>query len=276
MSAYHLTLTLTAPPKGNLNCEYTLLTWALIRGIGGCSARCSLAGRSSSCLYPRTTKTRTCNLAPFATETYARTTTLTATCASSYPQDSGTRLAIMIPEFATFTYGDVGENRRSAALTKMTTGDALLFLARLEDWQSRRRTGQGGFYLIGGLLAEYAGWVVRHSPQEKRFENNAHPYRGDARFWGVAGSGKSRRFERAVPINREICAQVFRDASGKTWTWGNGRSELARIGSYTRACRCVLDTNDAEQRQRTATLREWIERYTGPSGAELLPSTVSS
>lgn len=174
------------------------------------------------------------------------------------------------PEFATFTYGDVGENGRSAALTGMTAGDVLLFLARLEGWESGRRTGQAGFYLIGGLLAEYAGWVVRHSPPEDRFEKNAHPYRGDARFWGVAGSDKSRRFEHAVPIEREICARAFRDANGKAWTWDNGQSELARIGSYTRTCRRVLDTNDPEQRQRTATLREWIERYTGPSDAELM------
>ena len=96
------------------------------------------------------------------------------------------------------------------------------------------------------------GWVVRHSPQEDRFEKNAHPYRGDARFWGVAGSDQSRRFERAVPIDREICAQVFRDANGKAWTWDNGQSELARISSYTRACRRVLDTmtlSSASERQ---------------------------
>ena len=174
------------------------------------------------------------------------------------------------PEFETFTYGDVGENGRSTALTKMTAGDVLMFLARLEGWESRRRTGQANFYLIGGLLAEYAGWVERHSPQEGRFQKNAHPYRGDTRFWGVAGSNRSRRFERAVPIDREICAKVFRDADGKAWTWDKGQSELARISSYTRTCRRVLDTNDAEQRQRAATLREWIERYTGPSDAELM------
>lgn len=174
------------------------------------------------------------------------------------------------PEFATFTYGDTGENGRSAALTRMTSGDALLFLARLEGWESGRRTGQAGFYLIGGLLAEYAGWVVPDSPQEDRFEKNAHPYRGDARFWGVAGSDRSRRFERAVPIDREICDRVFRDADGKAWTWNNGQSELARISSYTRACRRVLDISDVEQRQRTATLREWIERYTGHSDGELM------
>lgn len=174
------------------------------------------------------------------------------------------------PEFATFTYGDNGENGRSAALTRMTAGDVLLFLARLEGWESGRRTGQAGFCLIGGLLAEYAGWVVRGSPQEERFEKNAHRYRGDARFWGVAGSDRSRRFERAVPIDRGICAEVFRDADGKAWTWNNGQSELARISSYTRACRRVLDTSDAEQRRRTATLREWIERYTSPSDAGLM------
>ena len=79
------------------------------------------------------------------------------------------------PEFATFTYGDVGENGRSAALTKITTGDALLFLTRLEGWQSGRRTGQAGFYLIGGLLTEYAGWVVGDSLQDKKFENKRPP-----------------------------------------------------------------------------------------------------
>ena len=246
-----------------------MLTWVPIRSIRGCSARCSLTGRLSSFRYPRTTKTRTCRPPEFATETYVRTTTLVVTYTSSYPQNSGTRLAIMTPSLRRLRTAMSARTGRSAALTRMTTGDVLLFLASLEGWQSGRRTGQAGFYLIGGLLAEYAGWVVRHSPQEKRFENNAHPYRGDTRFWGVAGSEQSRRFERAVPINREICARVFRDANGRTWTWGNGTSELARIGSYTRACRCVLDTNDPEQRHRAAALREWIEQYTGASDAAL-------
>ena len=173
------------------------------------------------------------------------------------------------PEFETFTYGDVGENGRSSSLTKMAIGDVLLFLARLEGWQSGRRTGQAGFHLIGGLLAEYAGWVVRQSPEEDRFENNAHPYRGDARFWGVAGSDQSRRFQRAVPISREICDQIFRDAKGKPWSWDKN-TELGTISSYTRACRCVLDTNDADQRRRAETLCEWIAQHSGVSDAEML------
>ena len=178
------------------------------------------------------------------------------------------------PEFESFTYGDVGENGRSAALTKMKPGDVLLFLARLEDWQSGRRTGQAGLYLIGGLLAEFAGWVIRQSAEEVRFKNNAHPYRGDARFWGIAGSDQSRRFERAVPINREICDQVFRDAKGKTWLWDKN-TELGTISSYTRACRCVLDTSDANERQRAATLRDWIAQHSVTTDADILAGVES-
>ena len=64
-------------------------------------------------------------------------------------------------------------------------------------------------------------------------ENN-DPGVDDARFWGVAGSGKSRRFM----TRRSYCRYKFSETSDLG-------SELARIGSYTRACRCVLDTNAA-------------------------------
>ncbi len=170
------------------------------------------------------------------------------------------------PEFTTFTYGDAGDNGRSAALTQMKEGNVLLFLARLEGWQSGLRTGQSGFYLIGGLLTELAGWV---SPQEDRFRNNAHSYRDDARFWGVAGSDRSRRFEFAVPINREICDLVLRDAQGRPWSWDKN-TELGTINSYTRTCRCILDTDDVDQRQRAATLRAWIMQHSSAADAHLL------
>ena len=174
------------------------------------------------------------------------------------------------PEFATFTYGDSGGNARSVNLTRMREGDVLLFLARLESWADGKRTGEAGFYLIGGLLADYAGWVTPQSPQANRFANNAHAIRGDWEFWGIAGSSQSRRFERAVPIGRAICEKVFTDARGKPWTWKDGRSEVTTINSYTRTCRCVLDTSRPEERRRAATLRDWIEQYTGASDAELL------
>ncbi|MYC33014.1 MAG: hypothetical protein F4X64_07550 [Chloroflexi bacterium] len=173
------------------------------------------------------------------------------------------------PEFVTLTYGDVGDNGRSAALTRMQKGDVLLFLARLEDWVGERRTGWYGFYLIGGLLAEYAGWITGQSPELDRFTKNDHVIRRDDKFWGIAGSDQSRRFKRAVPITREICDRVLRDARGKVWNWDKN-TELGTISSYTRACRSVLDTNDDEQHGRTIVLREWIAQHTGSSDAELL------
>ena len=174
------------------------------------------------------------------------------------------------PEFGTFTYGNSSDNPSSVALTRMREGDVLLFLARLESWADGKRTGEAGFYLIGGLLADYAGWVTPQSSRANRFANNAHAIRGDWEFWGIAGSSQSRRFERAVPIGRAICEKVFTDADGKPWNWRDGRSELTTINSYTRTCRCVLDTSNPEQKQRAATLRDWIEQYTGDYDAELL------
>ena len=103
-----------------------------------------------------------------------------------------------------------------------------------------------------------------------RFSRNAHVIRGDEQFLGVAGSTRSRRFEKAVPITREICDKVFRDKDGNKWTWGNGNSELARIGSYTRTCRRLMDTTDPDQAQRTAALQVWIGKHSDEGDAELL------
>ena len=174
------------------------------------------------------------------------------------------------PDFGKFTYGDSGTNGRSSALTQLRKGDVLLFLARLERCIGGERTRQSGFYLIGGFLVDHARFLTRNAQGQERFSNNAHVIRGDSQFLGVAGSIRSRRFERAIPITREICDRVFKDKIGKQWTWGNGKSELARIGSYTRACRRMLDTADPEQVQRAAMLRAWIEEHSGEEDAELL------
>ena len=173
------------------------------------------------------------------------------------------------PDFEAFTYGDNGTNGRSSALTQLGMGDVLLFLARLERLLDGRRTGQSGFYLVGGLHVEHAGFVAADSPENHRFSNNAHVVRGDGHFLGVAGSCRSRRFGHAVPIVRQICDQVFRDKSGQPWTWED-KSDLARIGSYTRACRCVMDTSSPDQAQRATALREWIAEYSGAADADLL------
>ena len=174
------------------------------------------------------------------------------------------------PDFNAFTYGDNGTNGRSSALTQMRKGDVLLFLARLDRCVGGERTRHSGFYLIGGLVADHAGFITPDSPKRDRLDNNAHVLRGDAKFFGITGSDRSRRFEYAVPITREICDQVFRDKDGNQWTWTNGKSELARIGSYTRACRRMLDTADPAQAHRTTALRAWIKKHSGEKDAGIL------
>ena len=172
------------------------------------------------------------------------------------------------PEFETLTYGDNGENPKSSGLTRVRAGDALLFLARLEPWADGNRAGEPGFYLIGGLSADYAEFVTPQSAGRDRFAKNAHAIRGDESFFGVAGSSRSRRFRRAVPLTRDICGEVFRAADGASWRWG--KSDLATIGSYTRSIRQMLDTDVAEQERRAAVLREWVAEHSGADDAMLL------
>ena len=174
------------------------------------------------------------------------------------------------PDFKTFTYGDNGTNGRSSGLTQLRKGDALLFLARLHECAEGAGAGRSGFYLIGGLLVDHAGFLTPTSKGLERFSNNAHAIRCDAQFLGVAGSQRSRRFQYAVPVTREICDEVFRDKDGNRWTWNGGKSDLARIGSYTRACRRMLDTTGPEQKRRTEMLKAWMEKHTDREDASLL------
>ena len=175
------------------------------------------------------------------------------------------------PEFETLTYGDSGENPKSSGLTRVRAGDALLFLARLEPWADGKRAEEPGFYLIGGLSVDYAEFVTPQSAGRDRFAKNAHAIRGDERFFGVAGTSRSRRFRHAVPLTRDICGKVFRAANGAPWQWG-GKSDLAVIGSYTRSIRQMLDAGIAEQERRAAVLRDWIAEHSGADDAMLLAS----
>ncbi len=189
------------------------------------------------------------------------------------PQDLWNAACHNDPEFETLTYGDSGDNGRSSNLTSLERGDVLLFLVRLSRRAGARAkpaklTPGDGFYLIGGLHAESEAAFL--TPDSPRFTRNAHALRGDRRFLGVAGTDKSRRLDRAVPVTREICDQAFRDTYGQPWEWSAHRSELGVIGSYTRACRCMLDTSVPEQVKRTEKLRSWIAQYTGEHDAELL------
>jgi len=183
------------------------------------------------------------------------------------------------PEFETFTYGDNCETSpRAASLKRMGSGDLLFFIARLVERAShdasetvRPDTGRG-FYLVGYLDIEEILSNVRCRPGVdvlRRFGSNAHVLRGlsDSKlwdhFWVFRGGQRSRRFGRAVPVNRELADRVFVTAAGSPWRWDGGRTDLQIIGSYTRSCRCVIDPALDGHANRAEALWEWVGRHTG-------------
>jgi hypothetical protein len=179
------------------------------------------------------------------------------------------------PEFDTFTYGDNCDiNSRAAALKKVDRGDFLLFIARLQYWDDCP-TEKFGFYLIGYMHIEKIVSSIIEAPTRSdldRFSTNAHfrramsnPILWDS-FWIFAGSSWSRRFYKAVPINREICDSLFRSANGEKWNWGHKdskRTDLQVIGSYTRTCRCIIDPGTKDGYERSRILWDWIDRFSG-------------
>ena len=187
------------------------------------------------------------------------------------------------PEFETFTYCDAcDEFPRAANLKGVEAGDVLLFAAGLRRWDDDAGwMDDYGLHLIGGFHIEkdplQAAGAEPDPQASKRFAKNAYVIKGrETGDWGsavgdwlFAGSEKSRRFDKAVPLNREICDQVFRDIKGASWDWGR-QSETATVASYTRSARCLLDTNGAEEAERAAILMRWIAKHTGDQDAALL------
>ncbi len=175
------------------------------------------------------------------------------------------------PEFNTLTYGDhVGRNARAAALKGVQPGDVMFFIVRLADWIDGAFTGRFGFYLAGFLEVEsiLSGVLAEPSQTElKRYGTNAHIRRGfndpsenwDG-FWVFGGSDKSLRLKYGVPVDRALADNVFRRADGGRWNWSQTRTELQTIGSYTRSCRCVIDTSEADGRKRAGTLWSAVEK----------------
>jgi hypothetical protein len=175
------------------------------------------------------------------------------------------------PEFETFTYGDNCElNPRAASLKRMEPGDFLFFIARLARWLDGKPTGEHGFYLVGFLEIEDVLRDVRLRPSTElmaRFGANAHVRRGLCdeklwdRFWVFAGSRRSQRFHKAVPITREAASQLFTSAGGSPWRWNGGRSDLQIIGSYTRSCRCIIDPALPGHAERSKRLWDWVHMH---------------
>ena len=175
------------------------------------------------------------------------------------------------PEFETFTYGDNCETSpRAASLKRMEPGDFIFFLARLTRQEDNKSKKEHGFYLVGFLEIQDILKDVTQRPTDaemKRYGANAHILRGLSddslwdRFWVFGGSPNSKRFQKAVPVTRELALQVFSSADGSPWKWDFGRSDLQVIGSYTRSCRCVIDPVIPGQDEKATILWDWVQRH---------------
>ena len=137
------------------------------------------------------------------------------------------------PDFVDMTYCDIPSSR-GKNLEQADIDDVILFIAHLQRWE---RTDHG-FYLIGGLRVDM---FHRYQPlageYQERFRNNAGYDYAEENMLFAGDREHSRLFHRAVPLNREICDKVFRDARGKRFDWSKqGGNETRNIGSYTRTC----------------------------------------
>ena len=185
---------------------------------------------------------------------------------------------------ATFTYGDVPyTNARASSLRGTQPGDLLFFLANLASYDCDSASfvrGQRALYLIGLIEIET---VLEYMPEKKllydpfagnyydvfQFTKNAHvkrllalPHRFEQQpFRMFEGSGRSRRFEYAVPVTRQLCEMCLRDKENRPFDYKKFRSLDACIGAYTRAVRAHFKLNQREGRQRFYSLLEYIASF---------------
>lgn len=185
------------------------------------------------------------------------------------------------PDWENMTYGDFCDyKQRAARLKEVEKGDFLLFWSRLYKWDEGF-VDEGNLYLIGFIEVEgvfkIEGAILKVLPSGKevfrkdgineipeQLRKNAHVQawiRGeDEKFWYYSwvfvGSKKnSMRFQKAVMLEWGWATKVFRDKEGNPWKRANDKgTEQQRIGSYLRACRCQLDSNTTEGRERLKEL----------------------
>src|SRR5215467_13668371 len=185
---------------------------------------------------------------------------------------------------AGFTYGDVPyTNARASSLRGAQPGDLLFFLANLARYDCDRASfikGQRALYLIGCIEIDI---VMEYIPEKKllydpfsgdycdvlQCAKNAHvkrlltlPHRFERQPFRIfEGSDRSRRFEYAVPITRQLCDMCMRDKEGQLFDYRKFRSLDACIGAYTRAVRPHFKLNQREDRQRFHILLEHIASF---------------
>jgi Nucleotide modification associated domain 3 len=185
---------------------------------------------------------------------------------------------------ATFTYGDIPyTNARASSLRYAQPGDLLFFLANLAQYDCDSASfirGQRALYLIGFIEIDT---VLEYIPEKKllydhfsdhycdvlQFSKNAHvkrlltlSYRFERQpFMIFEGSDRSRRFEYAVRISRQLCDLCVRDKENRPFDYSKFRSLDACIGAYTRAVRPHFKLNYREDRLRFHSLLEHITTF---------------
>jgi hypothetical protein len=176
------------------------------------------------------------------------------------------------PEFETYTYGGAQLTERDAAgragaglsksarLLTAEAGDNLFFIANLTRYQAGEFIPRrAGFFLIGFLKIEryvdldllFAGQLdenlfprVSHNAHVRQFLASGDPKAARMRVF-LGSREKSQRFRYAVPITSRDCDGFLRDAAGERWKWGENKTEMQTIGSYTRTNRCFLRPGEA-------------------------------
>lgn len=155
------------------------------------------------------------------------------------------------PDFRGLTYGDYPEHSpRASNLRKLSVGDFLVFFCRLVPWFDRQFVDErAGFYFIGYFEIERIYMRMTCEPDEETLESikeNAHVIRGICDpmlfdgFWVFKGSRKSRRFTKAIPLDRNTVEELsLTDRFAHPWNWKKFRSDNAAIGSHLRSVRIV-------------------------------------
>lgn len=167
------------------------------------------------------------------------------------PRSLFTKKAHNDPEFKSFTYGDYPtKTPRVFLMRHIQKGDLLFFLARLTKWKNKKFTEDSGFFLIGFFQICTIIKDVYTSPCREVFDSvkeNAHFKRAIFNskfydgFWIFKGNERSKKFEFAVPFDKEFADAVMRDRLGEKWKWKENRSINQIIGSYTRSCRWIKE-----------------------------------
>ena len=174
------------------------------------------------------------------------------------PRSRLKQFAHVDPEFHGFTYGDYPTRYpRASNLKQLFPGDHLIFFSALTPWTDGHFHGRPGFYLIGffEIRQIFKDMVGRPGKDIlKQIEGNVHMIRAECDpvlfdgFWILKGSTRSRRFKRAVPLDRRTVQRLgLADTDGHNWNWSRFKSDMAAIGSHLRSAKIVTNTDRVDK-----------------------------